>query len=86
LATDSIVSGIRGWSSGSFESPADRTCINPTSGLPMLSGDESGFDCGGNTYCQSSVSDEFTAIDPIDTSSSFDMFDSFDAGGHSGFD
>jgi hypothetical protein len=84
--TDSPFGGLHGTGTEPLESPGGRMCINPTSGLPMMSGDESGFDCGGNSYCQSSCSDDFTHIDPIDTSSAFDTFDSFDAGGMSGFD
>jgi hypothetical protein len=82
--------GIFNWLSGLFNSDDDTigingsdniissdTTINPASGLPMISGDTSGVDVGGNPYGMDD-SDDFNNSDSfINSDNDFGSSDSF---------
>lgn len=57
-----------------------RVCINPATGLPMISDSEVGFDVGGNPYGFSNdelFTDNDSSASGFDSSSSSDSFGSF---------
>lgn len=80
-------------SPGMFDSTLQTgTCINPASGLPMISGDTSGIDVGGNVYgCNNDSFDSSSLFDSgvsgmdtgCDWSSSVDSWSSSDSGSDS---
>lgn len=80
-------------SPGMFDSTLQAgTCINPASGLPMISGDTSGIDVGGNVYgCNNDSFDSSSLFDTgvsgmdtgCDWSSSTDSWSSSDSGSDS---
>lgn len=86
--------GLFSWLGGLFnddnESIDNGTTINPASGLPMINGDTSGIDVGGNPYGMDNSddfnnsddsfmnsSDDFMNNDTFSNSSDFGTNDSF---------
>lgn len=65
----------RAWDA--FLGVAGGSCINPATGLPMLSGDSCGIDVGGNPY---GISDSLSSHGSLDHGISLDAFNSFSSG------
>ena len=75
------------WDDGTAPFPSSHAalCINPATGLPMLSGDAFGIDCGGNPF-GTDLFDHSTGIDTAWTDDAFSGHDPIDGSWNGGFD